>query len=139
MRFLILCYLVYNIMILCCSQFNLIILKIVVILVNNGEIIKKVNIFFDEGFFFLYIIIQLVKEFCIKFYCSKIVCINIFGGVRFNNIYLVGLVNIMIDEGVISIDIFIKDVIVILFDCNNWVDSFKFFYIISFQFVDDFS
>lgn len=66
------------------------------------------------------------------FYCSKIVCINIFGGVIFNNMYLVGLINIMIDEGVISVDIFIKDVIIIFIDCISWVKSFKFFYIISF-------
>ena len=49
-------------MTLCHSQRNPIILKTSVTSVNNGEITKKANIFFDEGSSLSYITTQLAKE-----------------------------------------------------------------------------
>ena len=129
----------YNAVTLCHSQPNPIILKTAVTSVNNGEITKKANIFFDEGSSLSYITTQLAKELCIKPHCSKTVCINTFGGARSNNTYPVGSVNIMTDEGAISIDTLIKDVIVTPLDRNNWADSLKSPHITSLQLADDFS
>ena len=129
----------YNAMTLCHSQPNPIILKTAVTSVNNGEITKKANIFFDEGSSLSYITTQLAKELCIKPHCSKTVCINTFGGARSNHTYLVGSVNIMTDEGAISIDTLIKDVIVTPLDRNSWADSLKSPHITSLQLADDFS
>lgn len=55
-----------------------------------------------------------------------------FGGVNLINIYLDGLVSIVIDEGEIGVDMFIKDVFVIFIDVRNWVNCFRFVYIIMF-------
>ena len=129
----------YNAMTLCHSQPNPIILKTAVTSVNNGEITKKANIFFDEGSSLSYITTQLAKELCIKPHCSKTVCINTFGGTRSNHTYLVGSVNIITDEGAISIDTLIKDVIVTPLDRNSWADSLKSPHITSLQLADDFS
>ena len=118
----------YNTMSSCHSQPNLIILKTAVTSVNNGEITKKANIFIDEGSSLSYITTQLTKELCIKLHCSKIVGINTFGGATSNNTYPLGSVNIMTDEGAISIDTLIKDAIVTLIDCNSWADSLNFLF-----------
>ena len=128
-----------NAMTLCHSQPNPIILKTAVTSVNNGEITKKENIFFDEGSSLSYIATQLAKELCIKPQCSKTVCINTFGGARSNNTYPVGSVNIMTDKGAIGIDTLIKDVIVTPLDRNSWADSLKSPHITSLQLADDFS
>ena len=45
----------------------------------------------------------------------------------------------MIDEGAISIDTLIKDVIVTPLDCNSWADSLKSPQITSLQLADNFS
>ena len=100
---------------------------------------QKAKIFFDEGSSLSYITTQLAKELCIKPHCSKTVCINTFGGARSNHTYLAGSVNIMTDEGAISIDILIKDVIVSPLDRNSWADSLKSPHITSLQLADDFS
>ena len=94
------------------SQPNPIILKTAVTSVKNGEITKTANIFIDEGSFLSYITTQLAKELCIKPHCSKTVRINTFGGATSNNTYPVGSINIMTDEGAISVDTLIKDVII---------------------------
>ena len=65
--------------------------------------------------------------------------INTFGWATFNNTYPVGSVNIITDEGVISIDTPIKGVIVTPIDCNSWADSLKSPHITSLQLADDFS
>ena len=123
----------------CHSQPNPIILKTAVTSVNNGEITKKANIFIDEGSSLSYITTQLAKELCIKPHCSKTVRINTFGGASSNNTYPVGSVNIMTDEGAISIDTLIKDVIVTPLDRNRWADSLNSPHITSLQLADDFS
>jgi len=123
----------------CHSQPNPIILKTAVTSVNNGELTKTANIFIDEGSSLSYITTQLAKELCIKPHCSKTVRINTFGGGTSNNAYPVGSVNIMTDEGAISVDTLIKDVIVTPIDRNGWADSLKSPHITSLQLADDFS
>ena len=133
------CHSEYSTITSCHSQPNPIILKTAVTSVNNGEITKKANIFIDEGSSFSYITTQLAKEPCIKPHCSTTVRINTFGGATSNNTYPVGSVNIMTDEGAISIDTLIKDVIVTPLDCNRWADSLNSPHITSLQLADDFS
>ena len=121
------------------SQPNPIILKTAVTSVNNGEITKTANIFIDEGSSLSYITTQLAKELCIKPHCSKTVHINTFGGATSNNTYPVGSVNIVTDEGAISVDTLIKDVIITPIDRTSWADSLKSPHITSLQLADDFS
>ncbi|XP_022805555.1 uncharacterized protein LOC111342712 [Stylophora pistillata] len=121
------------------SQSNPIILKTAVTSVNNGVITKTANIFIDEGSSLSYITTQLAKELCIKPHCSKTVRINTFGGATSNNMYPVGSVNLMTDEGAISVDTLIKDVIITPIDRTSWADSLKSPHITSLQLADDFS
>ena len=115
----------YNTVTSCHSQPNPIILKTAVTSVNNGEITKTANIFIDEGSSLSYITTQLAKELCIKPHCSKTVRINTFGGATSNNTYPVGSINIMTDEGAISVDTLIKDVIITPIDRTSWANSLK--------------
>ena len=59
---------------------------------------------------------------------------NAFGGATFNNTYPVGSVNIMTDDGEISVDTLITPI-----DRNSWADSLKSPHITSLQLADDFS
>lgn len=104
----------------CHSQSNPIILKTAVTSVNNSVTTRKANIFIDKGSSLSYITTQLAKELCIKPHCSKTVRINKFGGATLSNTYAVGSVNIITDEGAISVDTLIKDVIVAPIDRSSW-------------------
>lgn len=104
----------------CHSQSNPIILKTAVTSVNNSVTTRKANIFIDKGSSLSYITTQLSKELCIKPHCSKTVRINKFGGATLSNTYAVGSVNIITDEGAISVDTLIKDVIVAPIDRSSW-------------------
>ncbi|XP_022798631.1 uncharacterized protein LOC111336747 [Stylophora pistillata] len=121
------------------SQSNPLMLKTAVTSVNNGEITKTANIFIDEGSSLSYIITQLAKELCFKPHCSKTLSIDTFGGATSNNMYPVGSVNIMTDEGAISVDTFIKDVSITPIDRTSWADSLKSAHITSLKLADDFS
>ena len=65
--------------------------------------------------------------------------INTFGGATSNNTYPVGSVDIMTDEGAISIETVIIDVIAAPLDRNRWADSLNSPHITSLQLADDFS
>jgi len=65
--------------------------------------------------------------------------INTFGGGTSKNTYPVGSVNIMTDEGAITVNTLIKDAIVTPIDRNSWADSLKSPHITSLQLADDFS
>lgn len=135
------CHSQYNTMTSSHSHPNPIILTTAVTSVNNGEITRKASIFIDEGSSLSYITIQLAKELCIKPHCSKTVRINTFGGATSNNTYPVGTVNNLTDEGAISIDTLIKNVIVTPIDRNSWAGGLNSPHLTNLQsnLADDFS
>ena len=51
--------------------------------------------------------------------------INTFGGASSTNTYAVGLVSIITDDGVVTVDTLITDVIVTPIDRRNWSESLK--------------
>ena len=121
------------------NTINPVLLKTAVISVRNGEISQKANVFIDEGSSLSYITTQLAKKLCIKPHCTKTVHINTFGGATSTNTYDVGSVSIITDEGTVTVDTLIKDVIVTPIDRRNWAESLRSPHITKLQLADDFS
>lgn len=112
---------------------NPVVLKTAVASVQNGEFIRKANIFIDEGSSLSYMTTRLAKELCIKPRCSKTVHINTFGGTVSTSTYAVGSVCILTDEGAVKVDVIVTPI-----DRRNLAASLNSPHITKLQLADDF-